>query len=50
MGNFPPHTKALMRVFYYQNLDVEDLSYCLRVPMSYIPRYTGDLAGLLTTG
>lgn len=50
LGNFPPQSRAVVRVYYYQNMDIEDLSYCLRIPMSYIPRYMGDTAALLTTG
>ncbi|TNV84666.1 hypothetical protein FGO68_gene12911 [Halteria grandinella] len=50
LGNFPPLSRAVVRVYYYQNMEIEDLSYCLRIPMSYIPRYMGDTAALLTTG
>ena len=50
IGNFPGKSRAFLDVYYYQKLDVEDLSYCLRVPMSYIPPYLGDLAGYINTG
>lgn len=52
IGNFPAHAKAVLRVYYYQHLCdcVEDLSYALRIPMSYVPRYVGSIPGLLTTG
>ena len=43
LGNFPAHSTANVKIFYYQQLEVEDLSYCLRIPMSYVPRYTGSL-------
>jgi Vault protein inter-alpha-trypsin domain len=48
IGNFPGHTTAVLKVLFYQKLEIEDLSYCLRVPMSYIPPYMGDLAGYIT--
>lgn len=50
IGIFPPESEATLKLFYYQNLELEDLSYCLRVPMSYIPRYMGDIAKYITTG
>ena len=50
IGNFPGQSRATLIVLYYQKLDIEDLSYCLRIPMSYIPPYMGDLAGYIHTG
>ena len=39
IGNFPPNSEAQLKLFFYQKLEVEDLSYCLKIPMVYIPRY-----------
>ena len=50
IGNFPALSRAVLKVHYYQQLEVEDLSYCLRIPMAYIPRYLGNIEGLLKTG
>ena len=50
IGNFPPLSSAELKVFYFQQLEIEDLSLCLKVPMSYIPRYMGDIAKYITTG
>jgi hypothetical protein len=50
IGNFPPLSSCQLRVFYYQHLKIEDLSYCLYVPMTYIPRYMGDIASYINTG
>lgn len=44
IGTFPPEAEATLKVYYYQNLEMEDLSYCLRIPMSYVPKYMGDVA------
>ena len=47
IGNFPPKSEAVLTVYYYQTLEVEDLSYCLRIPTAYIPKYMGDVKRLL---
>lgn len=43
IGNFPAKSEAILRVHYFTQLPVEDLSYSLRVPVTYIPRYLGDI-------
>ena len=43
IGNFPPLSEAIIKVYFYQMLETEDISYCLRVPMSYVPKYMGDI-------
>ena len=43
IGNFPPKSEAQLKLFFYQKLEVEDLSYCLKIPMVYIPRYITSL-------
>lgn len=50
IGNFPPLSNAVLKVHYYQHLEIEDLSYCLRVPTTYIPKYIGDIARFINTG
>lgn len=50
IGNFPPKSSALLKLYYYQSLDYDDLSYCLRVPMTYVPRYMGNIAGYINSG
>ena len=50
IGNFPPLATAVLKVFFYSNLDIEDLSYCLRIPTAYIPKYFGDMTKFLKTG
>ena len=44
LGNMPPHSIAFLRAYCNQQLDVEDLSYCFRLPMSYIPGYMGNVS------
>jgi|LauGreDrversion4_2_1035121.scaffolds.fasta_scaffold126904_2 hypothetical protein len=44
IGQFPPMSKAIIKFSYFQKVDYEDMSYCLRVPEAYVPRYIGDLA------
>ena len=42
LGNIPPHSKVVLRAFCHQKLEIEDLSYCFRLPMSYVPAYMGN--------
>jgi DNA-directed RNA polymerase specialized sigma24 family protein len=44
IGNLPPKSEAVLKLHYYQPLEVEDLSYSLRIPMSYVPKYMGDIS------
>jgi hypothetical protein len=43
VGNFPPKAEAELKIYFFSNLPIEDLSYCLRIPMTYVPRYFGDM-------
>ena len=44
MGNMPPKSTAYLRAYCHQQLEIEDLSYCFRLPMAYIPAYMGNVA------
>ena len=46
LGNMPAHSKAVVRAFCAWKLDVQDESYCLRIPMTYVPRYMGNQSNL----
>eukprot|EP00347_Sterkiella_histriomuscorum_P019333 403342045 len=50
IGNFPPNSSAVVKCFFHQKLDIEDISYCLRLPMSYVPKYMGDIQKYIDTG
>lgn len=50
IGNFPPKAEAVLTVFYNQNLDIDDYSYRLTVPTTYIPKYLGDICQYLNGG
>jgi len=50
IGNFPPKSSAILIVHFCQMLEVEDLSYCLRIPNSYVPRYLGYVHRYIETG
>lgn len=50
LGNFPSHSQAILKVHYFQLLPVEDLSYSLRIPVTYVPRYAGDLRKFIENG
>jgi hypothetical protein len=50
IGHFPHKSEAILRVYFYSKLEVEDLSYCLRIPMSYVPKYMGDMVEYLERG
>jgi hypothetical protein len=43
LGNFPPNSKAHLRAICSQKLDFEDLSYCFRIPMAFVPSYMGNI-------
>ena len=38
----PPHCLVTVRAFCAQELKVEDLSYCFRIPASFVPAYLGN--------
>ena len=44
MGNMPPKSTAYLRAYCHQQLEIDDLSYCFRLPMAYIPAYMGNVA------
>ncbi|KAM3143423.1 von Willebrand factor A domain-containing protein 5A [Paramecium bursaria] len=39
LGNIPPKNKILITILVFQTLSLEDMSYCFRLPLKYIPRY-----------
>ena len=43
LGNMPALAKANLRAFCSQKLDIEDESYCFRIPMTYVPAYLGPV-------
>ncbi len=43
LGNFPPRSKACLRAICSQKLECEDLSYCFRLPMAFVPPYMGNM-------
>ena len=50
LGNFPPQSKAHLRAICTQELDFEDLSYCFRLPMAFVPAYMGDIQNYIKKG
>lgn len=50
IGNFPPKAEALLTVYFYQHLEVDDYSFRLTVPTTYIPKYLGDIHAFLNGG
>ena len=50
LGNFPPKSTAFMKVFFYSKLEIEDLSWCLRLPATFTPRYLGNVPRFMTAG
>ena len=42
IGNFPPKSKATMVVSGFMQLEVEDLSWCFRLPLTIVPKYMGN--------
>jgi len=47
MGNMPPKSSAYLRAFCNQKLESEDQSYCLRIPIAYVPAYLGPVSNLI---
>lgn len=47
IGLLPPLSKAVLKIFYYSQLEYEDLSHCLRIPTAFIPRYVGDTNSMI---
>jgi hypothetical protein len=39
LGNFPKHSKAYLRAYCSQILEIEDQSYYFRLPMAFVPSY-----------
>ena len=46
MGGMPPLSIANLRAYCSQKLELEDMSYCFRLPMTYIPAYMGNVSNL----
>ena len=46
MGGMPPLSTANLRAFCSQKLELEDMSYCFRLPMTYVPAYMGNVSNL----
>ena len=44
LGNMPANSKANLRAFFSQKLETEDFSYCLRIPMAFVPAYLGPVS------
>ena len=40
----PPRSKTILRAFCSQKLEMEDMSYCLRIPLAYVPAYMGNVS------
>jgi hypothetical protein len=43
LGNFPPMSSLILTATCSQKLEVQDLSYCLRIPMAFVPKYLGNV-------
>jgi len=46
MGAMPPHATTKLRAFCCQKLEIEDYSYCFKLPMAYVPAYMGNVSNL----
>ena len=44
LGNMPANSKANLRAFFSQKLETKDFSYCLRIPMAFVPAYLGPVS------
>ena len=50
LGNMPARSTAYLRAYCYQKLELEDMSYCFRLPMAYVPAYMGNASIDLMSG
>ncbi len=50
IGNFPPKSEAVLTVYFYQHLEVDDFSFKLTLPKAYIPEYLGDIFAYFDNG
>ena len=44
LGNMPTQATAHLRAFCNQKLELEDESYCYRLPFTYVPAYMGNVS------
>ena len=50
LGNLPAKSKAHLNIKCYMKLGIEDLSWCLRLPSAFTPRYIGNGPKYILTG
>ena len=50
LGNFPKKSQAQLTIVCYGQLEIEDLSWCLRVPSVFTPRYIGNMPKFMVSG
>ena len=43
LANLPSRATAILSAYCSQKLDIEDESYCYRLPMAYVPAYLGNV-------
>ena len=48
LGNMPPQATAHLRAFCNQKLELEDESYCYRLPFTYVPAYLGNVSNMVS--
>ena len=46
LGKIPPYATVILRAFCSQELELKDMSYCVKIPMMYVPSYMGDASNL----
>jgi hypothetical protein len=50
LGNFPAKSKAYLRANCTQKLEFDDMSYCFRLPMTFVPSYMGNTSNFVSKG
>jgi hypothetical protein len=50
LGNFPALSTLILTAKCSQKLEVQDLSYCLTIPMTYVPKYMGNVDAVVRNG
>jgi hypothetical protein len=50
LGNFPAHSKAYLKAYCSHKLEVEDQSYCFRLPTAFVPSYMGNTDNYISKG
>ena len=50
LGNFPPRSRAYLKAQITSKLELDDQSFCFKLPMAFVPPYMGGLNAEVVNG